>query len=208
VEAAVFLSKAEEGYLMLLDPPTGELYLRAAWSYGERHARGFRLKVDDSLTGQVVSSGKPIILKPPPSGDAQHKLKTGHLTKSMLAVPIKGMKGVIGVLSVDNVIKRAEFTEDHSRQLGLLAEYAAVAIENARLYRQAQERVKKLSQLLEEHPPEGRKAAKEPVQAAEKPALSPTQRQNCRQQAARLAKRLRALAAEAEELAGKLDDKT
>ena len=206
VEAAVYLASAEEGYLMLLDPPSGELYLRSAWSYGDKHAQGFRLKVSDSLTGQVVSSGKPIILKPPPSGDAQHKLKTGHLTKSMLAVPIKGMKEVIGVLSVDNIVKRTEFTNDDSRQLGILAEYAAVAIENARLYRQAQERAETLALLLEENPPETSEGAEgaieETVSGLE---LTAEEIADCQSKAARLAAQLNALAAEAEQIAQQLE---
>lgn len=209
IEAAVYLANAEEGYLMLLDPPTGELYLRAAWSYGEKHVRGFRLKVADSLTGQVVKTGKPVILKPPPSGDAQHKLKTGHLIKSMLAVPIKGMNAVIGVLSVDNVIKRAEFTENDSRQLSTLAEYAAIAIENARLYKQAQKRVEEMSRLLEDRPP-GTLKLEEQAQApaAETPRLKEADIADCRTEAARLADQLRALAQEAEKLAQRLQTMT
>lgn len=184
VEAAVYLSGAEEGYLMLVDPPSGELYLRAAWSYGDKHARGFRLKVADSSTGQVVSTGKPVILKPPPRGNAGHKLKTGHLMKSMLAVPIKGVKEIIGVLSVDNIVKRTEFTEEDSRQLSILAEYAAIAIENAQLYKQAQERAE--------------------VAAKEMPRLTEADVADCHVEAARLADQLHALAQEAEKLAQRL----
>jgi two-component system NtrC family sensor kinase len=209
VEAAVYLANAEEGYLMLLDSPTGELYLRAAWSYGEKHARSFRLKVADSLTGQVVKTGKPITLKPPPSGDAQHKLKTGHLTKSMLAVPIKGMNEIIGVLLVDNVIKHTEFAEDDCRQLSNLAEYAAIAIENARLYKQAQERVEEMARLLEERPPgtlERKDRAEAP--APEPPQLNEADLADCHDEAARLATQLRTLAEEAERLVQRLQTMT
>jgi two-component system NtrC family sensor kinase len=208
VEAAVYLASAEEGYLMLMDPPSGELYLRAGWSYGQKHAQGFRLKVDDSLTGQVVSSGKPIVLKPPPIGDAGHKLKTGHLTKSMLAVPIKGMNKVIGVLSVDNVVKRIEFTEDDTLQLSILAEYAAIAIENARLYKQAQERAEALARILEEQPA-GTLNLKEPAEAEPeetptRPGLIEADIAGWRTEATGLANRLRVLAEEAEKLAQRL----
>lgn len=205
IEAAVYLANAEEGYLMLIDRSSGELYLRAAWSHGKKHVRNFRLKVADSLTGQVVKTGKPVLLKPPPSGDAEYKLKTGHLTKAMLAVPIKGMSEIIGVLSVDNIVKRAEFTEDDARQLSFLAEYAAIAIENARLYRQAQERVEVMTRLLQERPP----GKIEPAPPAEPPA-EPTPRLKeqdvaaCQAEAARLVEQLHALAEEAEKLSRQL----
>lgn len=181
VEAAVYLSNAEESYLMLADPSSGELYLRVAWSHGDKRARRLRLKVSDSLTSQVVSTGKPIILKPPPSGSAEHKLKTGYLMKSLLAVPLKRVKEVIGVLSVGNIINRAEFTEDDSRQLSILAEYATIAIKNARLYKQMQEQAQVSS-----------KGAPRPAE---------TDITDYHAEASRLADQLHALAEEAEKLA-------
>ena len=181
VEAAVYLSNAEESYLMLADPSSGELYLRVAWSHGDKRARRLRLKVSDSLTSQVVSTGKPIILKPPPSGSAEHKLKTGYLMKSLLAVPLKRVKEVIGVLSVGNIINRAEFTEDDSRQLSILAEYATIAIKNARLYKQMQEQAQVSS-----------KGAPRPAE---------THIADYHAEASRLADQLHALAEEAEKLA-------
>lgn len=181
VEAAVYLSNAEESYLMLADPSSGELYLRVAWSHDDKRARRLRLKVSDSLTSQVVSTGKPIILKPPPSGSAEHKLKTGYLMKSLLAVPLKRVKEVIGVLSVGNIINRAEFTEDDSRQLSILAEYATIAIKNARLYKQMQEQAQVSS-----------KGAPRPAE---------TDITDYHAEASRLADQLHALAEEAEKLA-------
>ena len=62
VEAAVFLSGAEEGFLLLVDEETGELYMRAGKGLGEKYAHGFRVQVTDSLSGRVVQTGKPIML--------------------------------------------------------------------------------------------------------------------------------------------------
>jgi len=188
VEAAVYLVSAEESFLMLVDPPTNELYLRVAWSHGDKRARNLNLKVNDSLTRQVVSTGKPVILKPPPSGGAKHKLKTGYLMKSLLAIPLHREKEVIGVLSVGNIVNRVEFTEDDSQRLSTLGEYAAIAIENARLYKQAQEKAEVASK--EAPPPMGADIA------------------DCQAEAARLTDQLRALASEAEKLAQRLQAMT
>jgi two-component system NtrC family sensor kinase len=188
VEAAVYLVSAEESYLMLVDPSTSELYLRVAWGHGDKRARRLNLKVNDSLTRQVVSTGKPVILKPPPSGGAKHKLKTGYLMKSLLAIPLHREKEVIGVLSVGNIVNRVEFTEDDSQRLSTLGEYAAIAIDNARLYRQAQEKAEVASK---EAPP--------PIEA---------DIADCQAEAARLTDQLRALASEAEKLAQRLQAMT
>jgi len=131
-EAAVFVTGAEEGYLLLLDEETGELRLRAAQNLGEKQAQGFSLRVEDSIAGAVVSSGKPILL----SGDGgqNFKVKTGYLVKSLLNVPLKVRGRVIGVLGVDNQISGERFTLTHLRRLSELADVAATAVENARHY--------------------------------------------------------------------------
>lgn len=131
-EAAVFITGAEEGYLLLLDEKTGELRLRAAQNLGEKQSQGFCLQVDDSIAGMVVRSGKPMLLSA--DGAQNVKVKTGYLVKSLLNVPLKANGQVIGVLGVDNRILTARFTLTHLRRLSALAEIAATAVENARRY--------------------------------------------------------------------------
>lgn len=146
VEAAVFLSGAEEGFLLLVDEETGELYMRAGQGLGERYARGFRVKVDDSIAGQVVKTGKPILFG---STKEKFKVKTGYLVKSLLNVPLKVGDKVIGVLSVDNAASGKAFTDNDIFLLSALADYAAIAIENARLYNETEEEAKKLAEALQ-----------------------------------------------------------
>jgi PAS domain S-box-containing protein len=127
-EAAVFVTGAEEGYLLLLDEDTGELLLRAAQNLGEKKAQGFTLPVSDSIAGEVVRTGQPIML----GGDKQNlKVKTGYLVKSLLNVPLKTEGRVIGVLGVDNQVSDSAFTFAHLNQLSLLADMATAALENA-----------------------------------------------------------------------------
>jgi signal transduction histidine kinase/putative methionine-R-sulfoxide reductase with GAF domain len=146
VEAAVFLSGAEEGFLLLVDGETGELYMRAGKGLGERYARGFRVKVDDSIAGQVVKTGKPILFG---STKEKVKVKTGYLVKSLLNVPLKVGDKVIGVLSVDNATSGKAFTDNDIFLLSALADYAAIAIENARLYNETEKEAKKLAEALQ-----------------------------------------------------------
>ncbi|MFZ5915920.1 MAG: ATP-binding protein [Chloroflexota bacterium] len=131
VEAAVYVTNAEEGALLLIDEDSGDLYLRAARNLGEQFARGFRIKVDDSIAGQVVKTGKPFI----ESGDeARLKVKTGYLVKSLLYVPLRVQKKVIGVMSVDNKASNRPFTDNDLYLLSALADYASIAIVNAQLF--------------------------------------------------------------------------
>ncbi len=68
------------------------------------------------------------------SKDALHKIQTAYLVQALIYVPLKYKDRVIGVLGVDNRQHRLPFTERDVLLISLLADYAAVAIENARLY--------------------------------------------------------------------------
>jgi signal transduction histidine kinase/CheY-like chemotaxis protein len=130
VEAAVYLTGSEEGTLLLVEEASGELYLRAAKNLGERYARGFRLRVDDSIAGQVVRTGKPVNAQSD-GGRSGLKIKTGYLVHSVLNVPLKSVDKVIGVLSVDNRVSSRSFTTNDQYLLSALADWATIAIENA-----------------------------------------------------------------------------
>ncbi len=131
-EAAVFMTGAEEGYLLLVDDLSGQLQLRAAQNLGEKQSRNFNIDIHDSIAGQVVQSGKPVML----GGDVSRsfKVKTGLLVKSLLNVPLVVRGRVIGVLGVDNQASAREFSAHHLQQLAHLAGIAATTIDNARQY--------------------------------------------------------------------------
>ncbi len=133
VEAGVYITKAEEGFLLLVDPETNDLYLRAGKNLGEQQAQELRVKVDDTVAGQVVKTGQPVRRGGEGTG-RDFKVKTGFLVKSLLHVPLVLKGKAIGVLSVDNQVSDREFTKDDEELLSTLADYAALSIENATLY--------------------------------------------------------------------------
>ncbi|MCS6881989.1 MAG: response regulator [Oscillochloridaceae bacterium] len=135
VEAGVFITQAEEGFLLLHDETQQELYLRAAKNLGEQRAQSLRLPIDDSLAGQVFRTGKPVRLDQSRAGAAL-KVKTGFLVRAILQVPLMLGTKVKGVLAVDNRVADRTFSENDEYLLATLADYAAIAIENARLYEQ------------------------------------------------------------------------
>jgi two-component system NtrC family sensor kinase len=139
VTAAVELTGAEEGHLLLLDNDTSELYMRAGRNFEENFARTFRLPVKDSLAGQVVHTGEPISF----NEDSPNKIKTSYLVYALIYVPLRIQGKVIGVLGVDNRHNKRPFSQHHELVLTILADYAAIAILNAQAYeRTDQERTK------------------------------------------------------------------
>ena len=143
VDAAVYLSGAEEGWLMMLDEGTNELYVRAAKGIEEKQARNLRLRVQDSLAGAVIRSGEPIVID-----SGRHKVKTAYIVNSLIAVPLKVGQRTLGVLSVDFRIAKRTFSSSAVGLLAALADYAAIAIENAKLFTQVQDGRSKLGAIL------------------------------------------------------------
>lgn len=146
VEAAVSLTGAEEGSLLLLEEETNELTMRAAKNFDDNFVRTFRLRSDDSLAGQVIRTGEPVLL----DENAPQKIKTSYLVHSLVYVPLKIHGRVIGVLGVDNRRAGRAFTQHHQRLLGAVGDYAAIAIENARAYRRTEKQRLQLETILHE----------------------------------------------------------
>jgi GAF domain-containing protein len=133
IEATVYLCRSDEAVLYLIDESTDELYMTAAQGVGARASHRLRLRVSDSLLGEVVRTGRPIIRNSAGNGD-QIKVKTGYIVRSAANVPLRVKDRCIGVLGVANRVRTRCFTRTDVRRLCALANYAAIAIENARLY--------------------------------------------------------------------------
>lgn len=132
VEAATYLAAADEGSLLLVE---GEerLKIGAAKALGEKYARPLQLEVEDGVATQVVSTGKPQRHR----GPREHEwgeMKTGHLVEHLLYVPLVARNEVIALLCLFNRDAGRPFQESDLDNLVALADYAAIALENAQLF--------------------------------------------------------------------------
>lgn len=200
VEAATFLTAAEEAFLMLIDEESGDLQMRAAQGMGKKFTH-FRQKVDDSVAGQVIRTGKPVRMSRE-SKDKNLEMMTGYLVRDLLNVPLKVRDKVIGVLGVDNVAAKEGFNESHEYLLSALADYAAIALDNSRLYELMAERAVQLTKLVaskkEEDAGPRQEALREQLRVRE------GQLDEARAQIGTLAEQVRALAAQLDEVQSRL----
>jgi signal transduction histidine kinase/HAMP domain-containing protein len=110
-----------------------------------------RMRLEETpLLAQIVSQGRPIII-----GDAQHDARYRSISggsvsaagtpavRSWLGVPLLGQGRVYGVLMLESD-QPDRYSEDELRALAALGNQAAIAMENARLYAEAQERTLQL----------------------------------------------------------------
>lgn len=134
VEAAAFVTDAEESSIYLVEPDGHDLILRASKQAGERHATLQKLRSTDTLVGEVYHSGKPV-LRQPSLESGPVKVQTGFLVQSTVNVPLRVKNATVGVLGVYNRLAPRTFTEHHLTLLMALADWAGVALEQASLKR-------------------------------------------------------------------------
>jgi signal transduction histidine kinase len=99
--------------------------MRVAMSTGVALTQPDCLTAEGSLVGRVVGMGRPLM---------RRCLKHDGADSGLLTVPLRVKGRVIGALQAGG--KLAGFKQEDLRVLGLFADKAAIAIENARLYQQ------------------------------------------------------------------------
>jgi DNA-binding response OmpR family regulator len=130
VEAAAFLTDAEEANIYLAEQGSREVVLRASKSAGETRGTLKRLRITDTLAGHVFRSGQPIV-RQPEEGAKPVKVQTGFLVQSLIKVPVRIGQRPVGVLGVYNRLAPRPFSEHHVTLLGALADWAGVALEQS-----------------------------------------------------------------------------
>jgi PAS domain S-box-containing protein len=109
-------------------------------------------QADRGLGGYIVHSGRSVLLNSPEqietSGIKFVPYGNGPITASVVAVPLQLKGKTIGIISAQSYHSDAYTTEDQEL-LEMLASHAAVAIDNARLFEQAQQEITERKQAEE-----------------------------------------------------------
>ena len=139
--------------VMLLDDDEKEFYV-LSMAHDDPTTRErvekIRFRVDELLSGQVVKTGKPIIMTSLPDDQKLHQnrnQKIGYTVKNVMVVPLHTNTRNIGVISVDNK-KEGVFDQTDLETLSTIAATVALSIENARVseeLKKANEELKSLN---------------------------------------------------------------
>jgi diguanylate cyclase (GGDEF)-like protein len=124
--------EAEFWALLMLDESTPHLYYAIAAGEEQETLRGLRVKRGEGVAGWVLEHGETLIV-PEVAGDpraAQSATPGITSVRSVIALPLRGRTGTQGVIEIIN--PRAEMSDYSIAFLHILADHAAIAIENAR----------------------------------------------------------------------------
>jgi diguanylate cyclase (GGDEF)-like protein len=121
--------------LLMLDEKTQELYFEIAIGNGANKLKDVRLKLGEGIAGWAALHGEPVLVADV-SCDPRFTKKFDEITQgethSIVCVPIKGRERVLGVIELVNCLSKGSFREEDIPILKNLADYAAIALENAR----------------------------------------------------------------------------
>jgi PAS domain S-box-containing protein len=129
--------------IWLTDPVTGESVCRQATGPECDLVRGWRLPPGKGIAGWIIEHGETVIstdVQADPRHAAEVDQKTQLPLRSMLAVPLRGKRGTVGVIEVAHG-EADHFKAEDRTFLELLSFTAVSAIENAELYEQAQREI-------------------------------------------------------------------
>jgi serine/threonine-protein kinase PknK len=151
VDSLVLWTGVERG-LLLLRAPDGRLVPRAARNLERADLRGEQLALSQTLAQRALELREPIVATDA-AGDVEsfHRSAVALKLRSVLAVPLIAGGEALGVVYLDDRVRRGAFG---ARELGwvrTIASLAAVAIADARaqaLYRRAARRASRASRQL------------------------------------------------------------
>jgi len=148
MDTIVRLTGAERGFLMLRDE-NGELTIRIARNWEQESVNPSEYAISRTIVNRVATQGKPVLTtnaQEDPRFGSQESIVAYNL-RSILCVPLKVKDELTGVIYADNRMRTGTFTDAERDLLSAFANQAAVAIENARLYEEAQRRAEQMAAL-------------------------------------------------------------
>lgn len=149
MDTIIQLTGAERSFLMLHNEETGELEVEVARNINRETIAESSFEISRSIVQTVAESGVPVHTTNAQEDsrfDRRESIISYNL-RSILCVPLRIKENTIGVIFADNRIISGIFDEADRDMLAAFANQAAVAIENARLFRQIRKQLRDITEM-------------------------------------------------------------
>ncbi len=138
------LLKTQAWSLLLRDEQTGELTYEIAVSPAAEKLKGIKVAVGEGIAGWVAEHGEALVISDVSEDGRfsdQFDKASQFITQSVLCVPVRSKEHVLGVIELVNGPNERVFKQADLQILLTIADYAAIAIENARNFMRINELV-------------------------------------------------------------------
>jgi two-component system NtrC family sensor kinase len=129
LEGARYVTDAEVAWLLQREDSGKSLTLRSQHGLPQALAAKVNQPWDDGVAPLVIASGEALRL----TEKGLQRFKIAQVCKSVMVVPIKAKSEALGVISVGHKEER-EFLQRDQAMLEAVADYASIAMINARLF--------------------------------------------------------------------------
>ena len=136
IDSACRLMRSDTGSLMLLSRDTNELVIAASRGLPPEVVSTTRLKPGEGIAGRVAQSGKAIFVEDIET-DVRFMTSGNSMrypSRSFICVPLRMKERTLGVLNISSSDPVRQFEERDVRLLTILADQAAITLENMELY--------------------------------------------------------------------------
>ncbi len=137
LKRAIDLLAVTGGELAIYDEQTQELVIVASYNIG-KDSTGVRLKLGEGAMGTVAETHEPVIIRDYDSWVGKPTVYSDVKIWSVMAAPLLIGNTLVGAMASVHSDPKRIFGADDLRLLNLFTPQAAVAIQNARLYNDAQ----------------------------------------------------------------------
>ncbi|HEX7319578.1 MAG TPA: sigma 54-interacting transcriptional regulator [bacterium] len=142
MDSARALLGAEASSLLLLDETTNELYFASATGAVSERLKNLTVPLDKGIAGACVRDGRLKVVNDTaaaPEFYPQIDMKTGFVTRSIIAAPLVLTGKTIGVIEVLNKKDGTPWADEDKELLIIIAFQAAHVIQNAQLHMEVSE---------------------------------------------------------------------
>ena len=138
LERAVTMLGVTGGELAILDEDRGELVIVASHNIGS-DSMGTHLRLGEGAMGRVAETRESLIIPDYRSWAGRSDKYEDTTARGVMVVPLMIGNRLVGTLASVHLEEGREFGSEDLRLLNLFAPQAAIAIENARLFTEAQQ---------------------------------------------------------------------
>jgi PAS domain S-box-containing protein len=151
LERAVALLQVTGGELAIFDEANEELVVVASHNIG-KDSTGTRLKPGEGAMGHVAQTHEPLLIPRYHEWLGQSAKYSDLTVHAVMVAPLLIGNRLVGAIASVHADPERLFGPDDLRRLEMFAPQAAIAIENARLYTEAQQQKQYFAELVDKSP--------------------------------------------------------